>query len=217
VNATDRRPEDPVLEAAAMVGREAWDSTRAQLFDGRTVSVLVSPRRTAGPGASDVWITVVSGRGGAALRGTVAVTLIGESQSQYGRLDARGRCLIRAVPDGRYQIGLHRVPELGGPHHAAILPVPAACLDRSSCWTSGDGRLTARRLSDGWRTIEVEAADPASGPAEVHVGRVVDGSLELRRLHIDPLPGGRRRAVRLEFEAPGSPALVCLPLPAPGP
>jgi hypothetical protein len=196
-----------------MIRREPWDSTRAQLFEGLAVSVLVSPRRCRRPGMSDVWITMVAKPGGPRQLGPAAVTLAGTRRSQYGRLDARGRCLIRDVPDGQYRLGLCRVPELTDPQIAAILPVPAECLDSSSSWTSGDGRLTARRLSEDWRTIQVEAAGTTGESADLQVGRVVDGRLELRRVHLDARPVGGRRTATLRFDTPGAPAVVCLPLP----
>jgi hypothetical protein len=100
--------EDPVVEAATLVGRRPWDSTRAELFEGEAVSVLVSPRQGARPGTSDVSITMVVRRD-RTLADAVGVTLAGAGGRREGRLDARGRCVIRDVADGRYRLGFCRL------------------------------------------------------------------------------------------------------------
>jgi hypothetical protein len=99
--------EDPVVEAATLVGRRPWDSTRAELFEGEVVSILVSPRQGARPGMSDVSITMVVRRDGPL--DAVGVTLAGAEGCREGRLDARGRCVIRDVADGRYRLGFCRL------------------------------------------------------------------------------------------------------------
>jgi hypothetical protein len=121
VNAARCRQEDPILEAALLVGRELWDSTRSRLFEGQAVSVLLSSRRGV-PGMSDVWITVVAN----ALdeHGPVTVTLAGADGSHAGRLDARGCCVIRGVPDGRYRIDMCRTLEQDRVPYAAVLLLP---------------------------------------------------------------------------------------------
>jgi hypothetical protein len=105
VKAVRRRP-DPLVEAARLVAGERWESTGARLFEGRSVSVILSPRR-ARAGVSDVWVTVLSRS--PALDSAV-VTLDGAGCSRHGRLDARGQCVLRGVADGTYQVGFHRVP-----------------------------------------------------------------------------------------------------------
>jgi hypothetical protein len=205
------RPEDPVQEAASLVGQEPWHSTTAHLFEGHAVIVLLSPMRCRLPGTSDIQVTLLVKRR-CGMLGSVAITMARHRSSYYGKLDAGGQCLIRDVPDGLYQLGLSRVPELGHPDDAPILPVPAECLGDSPCWTSGDGQVTATRLSEDWRTVQLEAdtADVGSG---LQVGRVVDGRLELRSVDLGRPQGAERLAATLEFEPLGSPTLVCLPLP----
>jgi len=124
VNAARCRPGDPILEAAFLVGREPWDSTRARLFEGESVSVLISSRRDA-TDTSDVRVTVVAK---ATALGDddrpVAVTLTGGEGSHTERLDARGCCVIRGVPDGHYRIDMCRESGSDRGDYAAILLLP---------------------------------------------------------------------------------------------
>lgn len=114
------RSADPILEAALLVGRELWDSTRARLFDGDAVSVLMSSRRDS-PGTSDVAVTLIARTGAFDADGPVTITLTGEERTHCGRLDARGCCTIRGVPDGRYRVGVARAP--AGSATVLYLPV----------------------------------------------------------------------------------------------
>jgi hypothetical protein len=114
VNGTRARLEDPIVEAAVLVGREPWDSTRARFFESEGVSVLLSSRRRSRTGASDVWITVVAKGRGLTGGGPVTVTLAGSSGSRHGELDATGCCVIRDLPAGTYWIGVCRVHPSGG-------------------------------------------------------------------------------------------------------
>jgi hypothetical protein len=209
VKATRHRLQDPVLEAAALVGRERWESTRAELFEGPSVTVLVSPRRGPRDDASDVWVTVVVTTDTTETLDDVAVTLEGPSEGRYARLDRRGRCVVTDVLDASYRLGLCRVAEVHGPADQATLPLPAECLGDCPRWTSADGSLTATRLSDDWRRVRVEA----EAPRQVTSGRVVDGRLDLRSVALDRAPGSDRPTATLEFESAGPPDVVCLPLP----
>ena len=123
MNAARCWTRDPIVEAASLVGREPWDSTRARLFEGESVSVLMSSRRDAND-TSDVLVTVVAEVAALGDGGPVAVTLTGGEGSHTERLDARGCCVIRGVPDGRYRIDMCREsgPERGD--YAAILLLP---------------------------------------------------------------------------------------------
>ena len=103
------RSADPILEAALLVGRELWDSTRAHLFEGEAVSVLMSSRRSSSE-TSDVWVTVLARTSAFDGAGPVTITLTSGEWSRAGRLDTRGCCTIRGVPDGRYRIDLCRAP-----------------------------------------------------------------------------------------------------------
>jgi hypothetical protein len=123
VNATSCRLEDPIVEAALLVGRELWDSTRARLFEGEAASVLMSSRRSS-PGTSDVWITVLAGAGALEEGGPVTVTLASPESTHTGRLDARGCCVILGVPDGRYHIDMCRTLEQDRVPYAAVLFLP---------------------------------------------------------------------------------------------
>jgi hypothetical protein len=123
VNAARCRPGDPILEAASLVGREPWDSTRARLFEGESVSVLISSRRDA-TDTSDVCVTVVAKAAALGDGGPVAVTLTGGDSSHTERLDGRGRCVIRGVPDGRYRIDMCRESGPDRGEYAAILLLP---------------------------------------------------------------------------------------------
>lgn len=98
-----------VDEAAALVGREPWDSRRGRLLEGECVSVLLSSRRSPGTGASDVWMTVMPKRGRLSADEQVQVTLAGPGGSFFGGLDGRGCCVIRDVPAGTYCVGMRRV------------------------------------------------------------------------------------------------------------
>ena len=122
MNAARCRPGDPILEAAFLVGREPWDSTRARLFEGESVSVLVSSRRDATE-TSDVCVTVVAKAAALGEGGPVVVTLTSGDGSHSEQLDARGCCVIRGVPDGRYRIDMCREPGPGR-DYAAILLLP---------------------------------------------------------------------------------------------
>jgi hypothetical protein len=186
VKATRHRRQDPVREADELPGRERWDGARAGLFEGSTATVLVSPRRGEAACAADVWVTLVVTSDQAAPADDVAVTLRGPAGARYGRLDARGRCLSRDVPDGRYRLGLCRVAELARPDEAAVLPLPADRVGDCPRWTSCDGGVTATTLSEDWRDVRLDAAAP--GPWPLSVGRVVDGRLELRSVRPDAGP-----------------------------
>ncbi len=107
------RIEDPVSEAAQLVGPCTWESTRAALFERRSVAVLVAPTRAARPDASDVSITVVARSGEDASFEDLAVTLTGPSEYRCARLDARGQAVIRDVTDACYVLDVCRVAELG--------------------------------------------------------------------------------------------------------
>jgi hypothetical protein len=124
VNAARHRPEDPILEAAHLVRRELWDSTRARLFEGAVVSVLMSSRVGDSPGVSDVWVTVMPTAVELDEAGPVEVTLTGADSSHAGRLNDRGCCVIRGVPDGRYRIDLCRAPDRDRGRYASILFLP---------------------------------------------------------------------------------------------
>jgi hypothetical protein len=120
VSAVRGESADPILEAALLVGRELWDSTRAHLFEGKAVSVLMSSRRNSSE-TSDVWITVLARTGAFDGAGPVTITLTSGEWSHAGRLDARGCCTIPDVPDGRYRIDLCRAPA----RRATIVPLRA--------------------------------------------------------------------------------------------
>jgi hypothetical protein len=124
VSAARRQPGDPVLEAATLVGQELWDTTRAQLFEGESVSVLMSSRRGRVTDTSDVWVTVLARATAIDDGGPVAVTLTGIDGSRTERLDARGCCVIRDVPDGRYHIEMSRQPGPDRAGGAALLILP---------------------------------------------------------------------------------------------
>jgi hypothetical protein len=209
VKAARHRQQDPVREADALLGRERWDSARAGLFEGSTATVLVSPRRGAAAGAADVWVTLLVTSGRATSLGDVAVTLRGPGEARYGRLDARGRCLVRDVPDASYRLGLCRVAALARADEAATLPLPADRLGDCPRWTSCDGGVTATRLSEDWQDVRLDAAAPESWP--ITVGRVVDGRLELRSVRPDA-GGSSEPAATLRFACVGPPDVVCLPL-----
>lgn len=115
------RQEDPIREAALLVGVELWDSTRARLFEGEATSVLVSSRRNV-TGTSDVSVMVIA-TGGLDVREPIVITLTGAAR-YTGRLDARGTCVIRDVPDDRYRIDIRRKSEQERGRRAAILAWP---------------------------------------------------------------------------------------------
>ena len=83
------------------------------------VSLLMSSRLD-GPGTSDVSVTLVT-TAELDAGGPVVVTLIGAA-SYRGRLDSRGCCVIRGVPDGPYRIDISRERDLVS--GAAILRLP---------------------------------------------------------------------------------------------
>jgi len=122
VNAARCRPADPIVEAALLVRRELWDSTRARVFDGEDVMVLMSSRRDS-PGISDVWVTVMP-KTAALAGGPVSVTLTGSDSCHAGRLDDRGCCVIHGVPDGRYRIDMCRAPERDRVRYGSVLFLP---------------------------------------------------------------------------------------------
>lgn len=95
------------------MGPCAWDSSRAALFEGASIAVMVASTRADRRGASDVSITVVAKAGEAASFETLAITLTGPSEYHCARLDPRGRALIRDVTDARYVLDLCAVAELG--------------------------------------------------------------------------------------------------------
>jgi hypothetical protein len=197
-----------VREADELLGRERWDSARAGLFEGSTATVLVSPRRGETAGSADVRVTLVVTSDQAAPAGDVAVTLRGPAGAHYGRLDARGRCLFRDVPDGRYRLGLWRVAGLARPDQGGTLPLPAERLGDCPRWTSCDGRVTVTTPREDWRDVRLDAAAPGAWP--LSVGRVVDGRLELRS--VQPDAGAGPGAATLRFACAGPPDVVCLPL-----
>ena len=114
------RPPDPVLEAADLLGRELWDSTRARLYESGTVCVLLSSQRASPAIEADVYVTVLATTGALGEKEPVTVTLTGPGGSHAGRLDARGRCTIRGVPDGRYRVDMRRMPA----RYAPVLLLP---------------------------------------------------------------------------------------------
>jgi hypothetical protein len=109
--ATSGPVDEPVVETVVLVGQGSWDSRRPLLYEGRSVTVLVTSRRARRPGASDVTFTVVPSTGGPASLESLAVSLTGSEASRLGRLDPRGRCVIRDVPDARYALRLRPATE----------------------------------------------------------------------------------------------------------
>jgi hypothetical protein len=109
--ATSDPVDEPVAETVLLLGEGSWDSRRPLLYEGGSVTVLVTSRRGRLPGASDVSFTVVPTHGAAASLDSLAVTLTGSSASRQGRLDPRGRCVIRDVPDARYALRLRQLTE----------------------------------------------------------------------------------------------------------
>jgi hypothetical protein len=206
---TSRRTMDPMAEAAALVERRAWDSRRAMLIEGSSVTVLIAPRRHGRAGFADVWITVVPKTGGAEGLDQAAVTLASGRSCRYGRLRPQGRCVIREVPDDRHRLGLSRLAAVGQVNDPDLLPVSSQFLGDWPSWTSADGILTMRRLS-GWRKIMVEA-DKSEDGRDVSVGLVVGNHLEVRSAHLGS-DGGSRACATVEFTDRGRPAVVCLPL-----
>jgi hypothetical protein len=112
------RSADPILEAALLVKGELWDVTRAHLFEGEAVSILMSSRRNSSE-TSDVWVTVLARTSAFDGPGPVTITLSSGEWSCAGRLDARGCCTIRGVPNGQYRIDVCRAPA----RLAEILPL----------------------------------------------------------------------------------------------
>ncbi len=213
MKATPHPLQDPVLEADTLIAQERWDSRRAALFEGPSVTVLVSPRRGARPGTSDAWVTVVVTSDPHCPLEGVAITLEGPAEGRYGRLDRHGRCLFRDVLDASYRLGLCRVAELeraGDP--PVTLALPAERLGDRARWTSAGGGVTVTRLSDYWRRVRVDANGPGQ-PRQLSIGRVVDGHLELRPVCAGRTRGSSGTAATLEFESAGPPDAVCLPAP----
>lgn len=107
-----------MLEAESLAGEELLDSTRARLFEGGAVSTFISPRRT-GEGRSEVSITLLPKSGALDPLDSVVVTLDGEQGRYEARLDVRGRCVVRDVPDARYRLRFWRATDsrsdTGGP------------------------------------------------------------------------------------------------------
>ena len=62
-------------------------------------------------------------------------------------------------------------------------------------------------------TSDIRITDESGADRELSVGRVVNGRLEVQRIHLEHAGDGSRSFATLEFEAAGPPALVCLPLP----
>lgn len=116
--ATSDPADEPAAETVLALGEGPWDSRRPLLYEGGSLTVLVTSRQARRPGASDVSFTVVPTRGAAAALDSLAVTLTGSSASRQCRLDPRGRCVIRDVPDARYALRLRHVtePEPPGDH-----------------------------------------------------------------------------------------------------
>lgn len=107
--ATSEPVDEPVVEMVLPLGDGSWDSRGPLLCEGRSLTVLVTSRRGRRPGASDVSFTVVPRPGAGASLDSLAVTLTGSAASRHGRLDPRGRCVIRDVPDARYALRLRRM------------------------------------------------------------------------------------------------------------
>jgi len=204
----DRWMGDPAREAEFLLGQEKWNSREPTVIEDASLLVLVTPKGGRRPETSDIRITAVPKSHRRERLDRVAVTLAGRSGCRYGRLDLRGWCVIRDVPDGRYRLGLFRLTE---PSHE-LLPLPLQRQAASGCWTNADGSVTTRQLSPEWRKILVEA-DESGADRELSVGRVVNGRLEVQRIHLEHAGDGSRSFATLEFEAAGPPALVCLPLP----
>ncbi len=207
---TSRRPLDPLAEAASLVEKRVWDSRRAMIIEGSSVTVLIDPRRHGRAGSADVWITVVPKSGRAEGLDLAAVTLVGGSSCRYGRLSAQGRCVIRDVPDDVHRLGLSPLEEVGDGNGPNLLPVRSQVLGDWPSWTNADGTLTMRRLS-GWWKILFEA-DRSEEGRDVSVGLVVGGHLEVRSAHLGSSPGGSRACATVEFTAGSRPAVICLPL-----
>jgi hypothetical protein len=99
-----RRLDGPLAEAAALVARAPWDSRRPAFLEGDSVAVLIAPERSDEERTSDVAVTVRPAPMVAAE--SVAVVLAGPAGCWSARLDARGRCTIRGVPDAQYAVRL---------------------------------------------------------------------------------------------------------------
>lgn len=109
--ATSDPVDEPVAEMVLPLGDGSWDCRRPLLCEGGALTVLVTSRQGRRPGASDVSLTVVPAPGAAASLDSLAVTLSGSAASRHGRLDPRGRCVIRDVPDARYALRLRQVAQ----------------------------------------------------------------------------------------------------------
>ena|ERR1041385_4802164 len=107
--ATSDPIDGPIMETDLLVGEASWDSTLPILLESHDLTVLVTARRTEQPGVSDIAFTVVAGPKSTAALGSLAVTLTGSAASRRGRIDPRGRCVIRDVPDARYALRLRAV------------------------------------------------------------------------------------------------------------
>jgi len=106
LDVSGRRLDDSLAEAAALLGREGCDSRRASFLEGESVTVLIAPRRGGRAGTADVWITLVPKDGRTHGLDGAAITLVGGSARRQGLLTARGRCVIRDVPDDLYRVHL---------------------------------------------------------------------------------------------------------------
>jgi hypothetical protein len=107
--ATGRRLDGSLSEAAALVARGPWDSTRAALLEGDSVAVLIAPQRRDERHASDVAVTVRPAP--VVPADSVTVVPAGPEGCWSARLDALGRCTIRGVPDARYRVRLVPRPQ----------------------------------------------------------------------------------------------------------
>lgn len=110
--ATSEPVDEPIMDAVLPLGQGDWDSTRPLLVEDAAVTVLVTSRQAGQPGASDVFVTVVPTSGATASLASLAVTLTGSAASRQVRLDRRGQCVIRDVPDARYALHLCPVSRL---------------------------------------------------------------------------------------------------------
>src|SRR5262245_28453559 len=104
--ATSDPADEPFVDAVLPLGQGDWDSTRPLLVEEPGVTVLVTSRQAGQPGASDVFVTVVPTSGANPSLASLAVTLTGSAARRQARLDRRGQCVIRGVPDARYALHL---------------------------------------------------------------------------------------------------------------
>ena len=102
---------EPIVETDLLLGQASSDSTQPLPVEGHDVTALVTSRQGRQPGASDVSFTVVPAADATAALDSLAVTLTGSAASRRGRIDPRGRCVIRDVPDARYALRLRAVAD----------------------------------------------------------------------------------------------------------